>query len=565
VLVTIAIVLSVLVMAGMTAKAVIARASCSNKPILVNLAASFDISPAIQTIARSFNSQDISAAGQCVAVQVTPGEPSAVAAQIDGQDSLHGMAAVDAWIPDSSLWVDEARNYPVGAQVIRPTRITVAKSPIMLVTSQQVAATTNVFAGPASWNLLAPASYGGPPASMGLSVDIPDPTDSAVGLSTLIQLNRELGNTIQGRAGLTKFVFSAEDTADFNSVTGLGEFVASTGAPFYRKAIAEASEQSVTLYDRAFPRQPIVARYPAGPTKLLGSPELNYPFVLTTSNRAMTRAALAFGQYLQGTYAQSVIRYNGFRSPNGVADAFPEDSGLSEQPLQVATQPTASEAATNLVSWQKLGLGSKDITVIDDSAAMGAPTGVGSLTLEQMLAETAAHGLALFPDSTNMSLWETPDSQSASVPYRDLVTMGPLPATYGLITRREQLQEIIQTLTTTSRHPLHLYDTILAAYKQMTATYAANYSNAVLVLTAGVDQPGDMKLTSLLTRLHALNNPNRKVEIVILQFGQAGDFSAMKEIAASTDGVAYQILNPVEIGKIFIEAIAHRMCDEGCN
>jgi hypothetical protein len=74
-----------------------------------------------------------------------------------------------------------------------------------------------------------------------------------------------------------------------------------------------------------------------------------------------------------------------------------------------------------------------------------------------------------------------------------------------------------------------------------------------------------MKLTSLLTRLHALNNPNRKVEIVILQFGQAGDFSAMKEIAASTDGVAYQILNPVEIGKIFIEAIAHRMCDEGCN
>ena len=122
----IAIVLSLLVMAGMTAKAVIARASCSNKPILVNLAASFDISPAIQTIARSFNSQDISAAGQCVEVQVTPGEPSAVAAQIDGQDSLHGMAAVDAWIPDSSLWVDEARNYPVGAQVIQPTGITVA-------------------------------------------------------------------------------------------------------------------------------------------------------------------------------------------------------------------------------------------------------------------------------------------------------------------------------------------------------------------------------------------------------------------------------------------------------
>jgi Ca-activated chloride channel family protein len=563
-LVTIAVVVAAVAMAGMTAKAVIARASCSNKPILVNLAASFDIAPAIQTIARSFNNQDISAAGQCVEVQVTPGEPSAVAAQIDGQDSLHGLAPVDAWIPDSSLWVDEARSYPVGAQVIQAAGFSIAKSPILLVTSQQVATATHVFTGPASWNLLNPSSYGGPPASLGLSADIPDPTDSAVGLSTLIQLNRELGNTVSGRAGLTKFVFTAEDTADFDSVTGLGEFVASTGAPFYRRAIAEASEQSVILYDRANPRQPIVARYPTGPAKAFGSPELDYPYVVTASSRAMSQAASAFGTYLRGAYAQSVIRYDGFRSAAGVADAFPANSGLSQQQLQIATAPSASEAATTLVSWQKLGLGSKDITVIDDSAAMGAPTGVDSLTLEQMLAATAAHGLALFPDSTNMSLWETPDSLSASVPYRDLVSMGPLPAQYGLITRREQLQEIIQTLTTTSRHPLHLYDTILAAYKQMTATYAPKYSNAVLVLTAGVDQPGDMALTSLLSQLQKLNNPNKKVEIVILQFGEAGDFTAMKQIATATDGVAYQILNPVEIGKIFIEAIAHRMCDQGC-
>ena len=73
-----------------------------------------------------------------------------------------------------------------------------------------------------------------------------------------------------------------------------------------------------------------------------------------------------------------------------------------------------------------------------------------------------------------------------------------------------------------------------------------------------------MALTSLLSRLQKLNNPSKKVEIVILQFGDAGDFSAMKQIAAATDGVAYQVLNPVEIGKIFIEAIAHRMCDQTC-
>ena len=151
ILVTIALVISLITVAGMTAKAVISQASCSSQPLLVNLAVSFDISPAIQTIARTFNKQNESAAGRCVEVEVTPGQPSAVAAQIDGQVSLHGLAALDAWIPDSTLWVDVARKYPVGARIVQPTGISVAKSPIMLVTSQQVADETGVFAGPPSW------------------------------------------------------------------------------------------------------------------------------------------------------------------------------------------------------------------------------------------------------------------------------------------------------------------------------------------------------------------------------------------------------------------------------
>lgn len=552
-------VVSVVAMAGMTARAVIARASCSNRPLLVNIAASFDISAPVQTIARTFNKQNISAGGQCVEVQVTPGQPSAVAAQIDGQVSMHGLSAVDAWIPDSSLWVDVARSFPVGAQVVQPTGTSVAKSPIMLVTSPQVAATTKVFAAPPSWGLLLTASYGGPPSSMGLSVDIPDPSDSAVGLSTLIQLNRELGPSVLGRAGFTKFVLSSEDTEDFDSAAALGQFVASTGAPFFRRAITEASEQAVVLYDRANPREPLAAVYPAGPDKALGSPELDYPYVLTSTSRTVSAGVAAFGRFLQTPYAQAVIRNDGFRSADGVADQFPQSYGLSPQPLQLATPAKPAEAATDLVAWQKLGLGSRDLTIIDDSAAMATPTGVGSLTLEQMLSATAARGLALFPDSTQMSLWVAPDSRAKASPYRDLVSMGPLPARYGVITRREQIQEVDQTLTTTTKNPMHLNDAILAAYEQMTKTYAANYSNAVIVLTAGIDAPGDMSLSALLAKLHGLFNSSRPVEIVILQFGQAGNYTAMQQIAGATDGAAYKILSPAEVGKVFIKAIARRI------
>jgi Ca-activated chloride channel family protein len=137
--------------------------------------------------------------------------------------------------------------------------------------------------------------------------------------------------------------------------------------------------------------------------------------------------------------------------------------------------------------------------------------------------------------------------------------MGPLPARYGVITRREQIQEVDQTLTTTTKNPLHLNDAIVAAYQQMTKTYAPNYSNAVIVLTAGIDAPGDMSVSALLARLHGLFSSDRPVEIVILQFGQAGNFHAMQQIASATDGAAYQILSPKQVGKVFIQAIARRI------
>jgi Ca-activated chloride channel homolog len=562
-LIAIAIALSVTIMIGMSARAVIARASCSSRPVLVNLVASYDISPTIQTIARAFNSQNKTVDGRCVQVQVTQGQPSAVAAQIDGQGRVQGMAPVDAWIPDSSLWPDVAsRNYALGAQVVQPTGISVARSPIMIVTSQLVARQTGVFGTPASWNLLLPSSYGGPPLGLGLSVDIPDPSDSAVGLATLIEVNRALGPSPAGRAGFAKFVYSTESTADFDSVSSLTSLVGSTAPPFNRKALGEASEQAVIAYDRANPRQPLAARYPLSASKALGSAELDYPYVLTTSTPGVKQAAAAFGRYLLSPYAQSLIRFAGFRSAGGIPDELPASSGLSSQLLELASAASPSEAATNLTGWQKLGLGSRDLVLRDVSPAMNAPVGIGNLTIQDVLNQTSSRGLALFPDTTQMGLWEMPDSQDASKSFRSLVPIGPLPADWGVITRRQQLQEITATLKP-GNNPLRLYDAIVAGYRAMTQTYAANYSNALLVLTAGVDSRQDMSLHSALAQVKSLANPAKKIEIIILVFGR-NNLAPLQAIAAETGGAAFPITNAAEIGKIFAEAIANRMCDQGC-
>jgi Ca-activated chloride channel family protein len=564
-LVAIAVAVSAVCMITLTAKAVITRADCSSAPVLVNVDVSADIAPAIQTIARAFNNQNITAAGRCVEVQVTEGDSATETSQIDGQTSLSGLPAIDAWIPDSSLWVDVARSYPLGAENVQPSGKSVARSPLMLVTTDAVASKTHIFDTPPSWNLLLPAAYGGPPASAGVSVDLPDPTDSATGLATLVEVSRRLGDTATARAAFTQFVFGVESTENFDSVSALQQFAATTKPPFDRQAVTVASEQAVLAYDKATPHASLDARYPTGASKALGSPELDYPYVFTTSKAVPLAGATAFGDYLQSSYAKSAIRYYGFRSSDGVPDLMPGSAGLSSQPLQLASAPSATEASSSLQAWEKLGLGSRDLVLTDVSPAMAQPDGNGTQTLHQLLDQTASAGLALFPDSTSMGSWEMgADGNSASTPYTQLVSIGPLPASYGVITRRTQLQQLNTTLRL-GHGQLALHLAILDAYEEMTKTYAPNYSNAVLVLTAGVDSARhDVPLSSLVAQLRKLYNPSKKVELVILMFGRQGNFPALREIANATGGAAFQVSNPAEIGKIFIEAVSQRMCTQGC-
>src|SRR5215469_3832576 len=141
-LVAIAVVIAVACMIGLTANAAIRTASCSNTPVLVNVVASNDIAPAVQSVANAFNNQNVTSAGRCVQVQVDQADSATEAAQIDGQAKPQG-ASVDAWIPDSSLWVDVTRSYPVGAQTVQPTGKSVARSPLLLVTTKPVATATH--------------------------------------------------------------------------------------------------------------------------------------------------------------------------------------------------------------------------------------------------------------------------------------------------------------------------------------------------------------------------------------------------------------------------------------
>jgi hypothetical protein len=264
------------------------------------------------------------------------------------------------------------------------------------------------------------------------------------------------------------------------------------------------------------------------------------------------------------SYAAQVMRFAGFRSGDDVGAAIPSQFGLSAQLLRTATPPAPNEAQTALQAFKRLGVVARDLALVDVSGAMATPVAPG-VTLQQEVGQAAGLGLSLFPDSTRMGLWEYADGLTGKQPYKQLVSVGPLTGALGLIDRRQQLLEENHSIKPVPGRPAALNKAILAGYKHMVATYQPKYANALLVLTSGADNaPDDIPVSGLLADLHHLYNPNRPVEIVIIMFGNHGNYTAMRQIAAVTAGTAYEITAPAQIGKVFFEAIAQRICASSC-
>ena len=552
-LVTVAIVIAAAVMVALSTQAILASVSCGRNTVLVNIAAADDIAPAVQQVGQYFNRMHRKVGRRCAEVQVTEEQPATAAAMIDGKSPPRGRTAIDAWIPDSSLWVDVARSLPVGAQVVQPSGMDVARSPLMIVIPGAAAARLHAFGSSTGWNFLLPQSAGGPPSADGVQVELPDPEQSSAGLATVAEMERLLGTGPASRENFSRFVFGTHVTAQYDNPASLTSLVALAKPPLTQSPVTVATEQAVVQYDLAHPGQPLAARYPAD-----GSPELDYPYVLTTASPLQLTVAKEFGTVLGQGYAAAVIRFDGFRSALGVADRTPASFGLAGQQLRLTALANPGVAQATLQAWSKLRIGNRLLALIDISGSMAQQATPGGPSVESELTQTADQGVLLFPDSTRMGLWEFASDLDGTKPYKELVPVGPMTAEVGLISRRQQIQQVNQTLRPKPGSLTSLNDTILAAYRYMISTYQPHNGNFVLVLTGGADNaPGDISTGKLLRQVRALSSPARRVAIIFLVFGKSSDFAAIQRIATATGGTAFAITDPAEINKDFFESLAH--------
>ena len=287
--------------------------------------------------------------------------------------------------------------------------------------------------------------------------------------------------------------------------------------------------------------------------------------MLTSANQLERKAGQEFENALKSSYATSYVRYMGFRSAAGSAPGWIGQYGLDTGQPKLTAVGRAGPGRDQPAGLAKAQPGLPRPGAAGRLGADGHPgcprTGT---TLEQVLIQAASLGLTHFPDSTQMGIWAFASHLDGNLPYKQLVPVGPLPAPLGLITRRQQITQATEQGKPVAGAPAALYSSILAAFKSMSASYQPRYVNAVLVMTAGIDNAkGDMSAAALIRQLRALYNPNKRVEIVPLMLGTAGNFAALQQIAKATGGVAFDITNPKQVNGAFFSGIAQRLSVAG--
>ena len=559
-LLLVAAAVSAIVFAGLAARDVMSWARCSVHPVVVHVAVPGEIEPAIQRLGRFFNSEHQLVSGRCAQVTVRATSPAEVTAAL----ARGGGSGVDAWIPDSTLWLDIAGSSPAAARLIHPSGMIAARSPLVIAMSRAVAAGVPAFRAPVNWNFLLPQAIGGPSHALGLRVQFPDPTQSAAGLATLIHFRRQFGyGGRHARAELARFILNVQVVPPAGaggsapSLAALARPASPGAAPGNRVTVT--SEQSVVMFDRSHPGEPLAVRYPAA-----GTYQLTYPYVLTTADRLTQAAARAFGTVLRSPYGAAYMRYEGFRTATGEADAWPSSYGLARSTPHLLPQPGPAQAGQALRAWGRVNLGTRVLALNDVSSVMATPIGPGGPALEQVLSRTAVRSLARFPANTQIGVWAFASHLHGSLPYKQIMSVGPIQSPFGLVTRRLQIQRFAASGTTVPTGAA-LYGTILAGYKTLVASYQPGYVNAVIVLTAGVENaPGDISGARLVHELSRLYDRRQRIQVIVIMLGRAGDFGVLQQVAAATHGKAYQVTQPGQVGRIFYHAFGRRICAPNC-
>jgi hypothetical protein len=504
------------------------------------------IAPAVGLVADRFNTG-------CTSVTVVTSGSADTAGVLSSPAAAAGSARPDVWIPDSSLWVDLVRQSGPGSGAVLNQPVSVASSPLVFVVSTGTAQQYGATLRQRSWDVLKPTANGQPGM---FSLRLPDPTQTATGMAALLVLQ-----SVAGRGDQADQMFSAmvqtvqpaqlnapeQITATYTALSQAG-----AGVP-----LLIDSEQEVWRQRRTGASMQFAAVYPA-----LGTANLDFPYALTTGDPARQQLAARFRSALQSQDGAAALQGVGLRTADGLAGRQLAGGGLSVAPPQILSVIQPGAARGIQVAWGRLQSGTRILTLLDVSGSMLEPMPGQSVSRIAATAQALSQGVSAMPDTAEFGLWSFSTDMDHGRPYTPLVPLVALrdPTPQG--TQRGRLLAALAALKAKPDGNTGLYNSIQAAYREVTAGYRPGMVNIVLVLTDGRnDYKSGITLGALVAELKKSFHAQTPVSVVAMGFGKDADMRALRAIARATDGGAYQIADPRQIMQMFKEHMALKLCD----
>jgi Ca-activated chloride channel family protein len=489
-----------------------------------------DIAPTVRRIITPLLTQKLSN-GHCLDVALTAQDPAETVA---GAQILPVDRAPQLWIPDSALWVAQLQRW-------KPEPVaSFASSPVVMASSRPVIEKLGWDDQAPTWD----AAMGGQQA-----VAAPNIAQDAAGLSATIALWQALGKGDKAQQGLAAAVLAglrAGAPSRGDALTAAQE--GSQGAP-----VIPVTEKTVRDGSDEAGKSELTAVYPDG-----GSPSLDYP-VTQVNVRPLDEnqqvAVKAVTDALKAPEARTVVRADGFRDSTGAtekADGIP----VKVEPLQPPAQAEISAVLTRVIA---LSAPSRVLVVIDISGSMRAPAGNGMDRVTFAGAATIAAG-NFMPDVAQVGLWGFARNLKAGQDRIQFFDVAELGSREGSISRKEAVERALLSMPRrVGGDGTTLYETAVAAMKKMNSLYDPRAGNAVVLFTDGKnDDENSPSLQQTVKQLKELYDPRKPVRLIGVGIGPDADIPALKAMANTTGGGAYQPKDPKQLPQILFDVMSRR-------
>jgi hypothetical protein len=543
--------------------------ACSGQ-VRLTVAGAAEIAPAVQAAAAQWSGGGAEVDNVCVAVDVTTAESVDVAAAIAGKHgvSLTGVgqasgtiAVPDVWIPDSSTWLLRLTSAASG---FRPSSTeSIARSPVVLAMPEPVAAQFDWPNAKINWGRIVGELRNGTKLRTG----IVDPTRDAAGLAGLLALGQAAGAAgADSQAATTAALRALAQGRSALRQDLLARFPRSSDTAAVATALSAAplSEQAVISYNAAKPPISLAALYVEPAPASLDYPMAVLPGIdpAKAAAAAGLRAALLTSSFRdrlagQGLRGPDGVGGNGFATPAGAPNPAGTPSAAAAGEGGGGAQKAAEKVAAMeraLSTWNAITLPARMLAVIDVSGSMleKVPS-AGGATRAQVTSEAARRGLELFDDSWAVGLWAFSTNLVGS---RDYIELAPI----GLLSsNRSAISSATAQLTPRRNGDTGLYDTLLAAYRQVKAGWDPGKINSVVMLTDGEnDDDNGISLQVLLDTLKKEKDAKRPIQVVLIGIGPSVGEPKLRQIVRVTGGGVFTTEDPAKIGEIFLKAVSLR-------